>query len=480
MIKHTLKSKRIILEVVDDIYHLLKPTYGISGKGALLDNGRESNVVDDGFKVLEAFWYDKTDKNYEFKNAVLQLIKKTTEETNRRAGDGTSTSIMLLKGMVRRLFWYDFWHGITSTEHRLKAALDEARYDIRSSSMEVKTIDHLQQIALNSFNNKRIADLVADVVWKVGADGVIRVQESDALESSVVYQEGFSFDKGFLSGFMINKENRTAELKNPYILVTDHHISAIGELVSLWEQLKEEGRSILVIAENVDGGGLQGMVVNKLNGNVTSVAVKAPFAAEKKANFLEDVAVLTGANVISFQKGMKLKDITLEDLGTASKVIVAQDKTTIIQGGGDQQVITTYLDELKKTETENDYEKDHLAKRIANFSNSIAVIKVAAFTDPERKNLMEKADDCVHATQLAFKEGMVEGAGKTFNLISTGFAPLDRAVRYPRWVLKKNGGMTGETVYDPTGVLVAALESASSIALTLVKSSGIITNVQET
>ncbi len=469
---YTLNSQEVVLKTIEKIFLILKPTYGVNGKGVIIGGIATANVIDDGFKILEALEFEDP-----YENDVLLIIKEATRRMNAIAGDGTTTVIMFLYALLKE--FYALGKQEIDPSH-LMDAVNKVCNQLVAESHKPSGIKDLHKIAINAFNHPEIAGLVATVVDDVGGEGEIALRESDDSESSIERQQGFTFDRGMVNQYMYNKPDGSAVLLNPLILVTDRQVLSLQELLPLVKLVVEDGaRSLLIIADTVDGGALNLLLSNKAKNLLSSVAVKAPFAGERKKTFFEDVALITGASVITSDKGVLLKNATLAHLGTAERVIITDSKTVIIKGEGRDHDIKQKVQELKKVVLSDEYDKENMAQRISQLTNSVAVLKVGGITEPERKYLLEKADDCIKATQLAVREGISPGAGLSFSEADTGLEWFDKALAFPRSVLEGNGGMTNEKVFDPTGVLVAVVQTATSIALTLIRSSGIITQKEQ-
>lgn len=452
-----------ILKAVNKLADFIKPTYGKDGHGVLIDIGFQSSVIDDGFTIAEELEFEDP-----FENAVLKFIRETTRRTNKRAGDGTTTSILLLRSILDSLQGNE--KPITEIESKLRKALDKAVKALRKMKTEVTTQEQLEQVAMVSFHNESIAKMIAELVFKTGMDGVISVEEHELLECSSELKEGFSFEKGYVSPYMATKPDMTAELVNPLIFVTESQIARSTVLLPLLQEANKTGRNLLIVGD-IDGEGLQNLLVNKLKGALTVCVVKSPTS---DAKFYQDIAIATGASVFSFQKGDKEARGTM--CGTAEKAIITASNTIIHGSKGDPEKVKEYVEGLKaEMEKEEGYKKDRLKNRIGSLTNGVAVLRIGAMTDGERRYIKAKADDAVHATQLALK-GVVKGGGVAFKEIGeTGFSILDTALAVPNSII---GEFEGE-VYDPVEVLIASLEGAVSIACTLLRSEGIITEKVE-
>lgn len=450
----------IVLSAVNKLANFLQPTYGKNGKGVLIDTGLESSVLDDGFSIVEELEFDDP-----FENAVLKFIREATRKTNKRAGDGRTTTILFLRSLLNLLA--EEKGESSHVDNNLKKALTMAVDKLRSIATPITTIEELRDVAMVSFHNEKIALMIADLVHKVGADGTIAVEESDLLESTSEVKEGFFYERGYASPYMVTKEDMTAELKDPYILLVDGTLTNFDTIAGLLGSLSTSNQSLLVIGD-VEGEALRGLLINKLNGKLLSVVTKGMIG---RRGFFSDLAVATGATPFSTSKGDTV--ITLEMCGRADKAIITDSTTTIIGVKGDKVAVHQTVEVLKGMVNEGDEFTKHETKlRIAQLTNGIGVLRIGAMTDGERRFIKKKAEDSVHATQLAFKGGVVEGGGQAFKAVAvTGNHVLDQSLLVPYQVL----GEKAVAIKDSVEVGVIALESAVSIASTLYRSEGIIT-----
>jgi len=308
---YKLDSQPVVLATIEKVYQLLKPTYGKNGKGVIIGNLVTANVIDDGYKILESIEFEDP-----FENEVLRVIKEATRRMNSVAGDGTTTVIMLLYALLQNFYELK----VKFDERDFVDAVTKVCTTLIAEHEDITDIEQLKAISLNAFNHPELADLIAEMVWDIGGEGEVAVQESDEVISSVDRQQGFTFERGMVNPYMLTKSDGTAELVNPLILVTDQAVVSLQEILPFLKQVAEDGqRSLLVIADTIEGGALNGLLVNKQKGLVLSVAVKAPFSANRKKDFFEDVALITGATVITADKGVKLKNATLGMCGTAAR-----------------------------------------------------------------------------------------------------------------------------------------------------------------
>jgi len=404
-------ARRRIKSGIDKIADAVKVTLGPKGRNVVLDRGFGSPVItNDGVTIVKEI--ELEDK---FENIGAEFVKEVANKTNDAAGDGTTTATILTQSIVESGAKF-ISKGINVIE--LKNALlklsNRVSADLRKSS-KVVSGDAIEQVATISAQDSEVGKMISKVIDKVGKDGVITVEESQTfgLQDEVV--EGMRFDKGYISPYMITSaENMEAELKDPHILITDKKISAINEILPLLEKLAQTGKKeMVIIAEEVEGEALATLVVNKLRGILNVLAVKAPGFGDNRKAMLEDIAVLTGAQVISEERGMKMENVTLEDLGRAGKVISTKDDTTIVGGKGKKKDIDARVAQLKAQieKATSDFDKEKLEERLGKLSGGVAVIKVGAATEVEQKEKQHRVEDAVEATKAALEQGIVAGGG---------------------------------------------------------------------
>lgn len=454
----------IILQAVSQLSDFLRPTYGKNGRGVLIDKGMESSVLDDGFSIVEELEFRDP-----YENAVLKFIREATRKTNKRAGDGRTTTILLLHSLIMSL--QAMKGEPVENEKKLKVALDKAVTALREKAVPVSSKKELQDIAMVSFNNIEMAKMVGEIVHTVGADGNVAVEESEYLTSSFEVKEGFFYEKGYVSPYMMTSPDTKAELKDVLVLVIDGIVSSYKVIEPILATIYQDGRSLLVVGD-LDGEALQTLLLNKIQKKIKAVVTKAP---PGQKFFLEDLALAVGAKVFSPSKGDKIADPNY--CGEADKVVVTQTDTTIIGAKGDKKAIAEKVDILKSSIVESDaYLAAETKARIAQLTNGVGVLKVGAMSDGERRFIKAKAEDSVNATQLALKHGVVKGGGVALaDVATTGFEPLDTALKIPLAIL----GESSKEIRESVEVNVVALESAVSIASTLYRSEGIITEQYE-
>jgi len=404
-------ARRRIKKGIDKVADAAKVTLGPKGRNVILDRGFGTPVItNDGVTIVKEI--ELEDK---FQNIGAEFVKEVANKTNDAAGDGTTTATILTQSIVESGAKF-ISKGINVIE--LKNALlklsNRVSNDLRKSS-KVVSGDAIEQVATISAQDPEVGKMIAKVIDKVGKDGVITVEESQTfgLQDEVV--EGMRFDKGYISPYMITSaETMEAELKDPHILITDKKISAINEILPLLEKLAQTGKKeMVIVAEEVEGEALATLVVNKLRGILNVLAVKAPGFGDNRKAMLEDIAVLTGGQVISEERGMKMENVTLEDLGRAGKVISTKDDTTIVDGKGKKKDIEARVAQLK-TQIEkatSDFDKEKLQERLGKLSGGVAVIKVGAATEVEQKEKQHRVEDAVEATKAALEQGIVAGGG---------------------------------------------------------------------
>lgn len=404
-------ARRRIKSGIDKVADAVKVTLGPKGRNVVLDRGFGTPMItNDGVTIVKEI--DLEDK---FENIGAEFVKEVANKTNDAAGDGTTTATILTQSIVESGAKF-ISKGINVIE--LKNALlklsKRVSSDLKKSSKEVSG-DAIEQVATISAQDGEVGKMIAKVIEKVGKDGVITVEESQTfgLQDDVV--EGMKFDKGYISPYMITSaESMEAELKDPHILITDKKISAISEILPLLEKLAQTGKKeMVIVAEEVEGEALATLVVNKLRGILNVLAVKSPGFGDNRKAMLEDIAVLTGGQVISEERGMKMENVTLEDLGRAGKVISTKDDTTIVDGKGKKKDIDARVAQLKAQieKATSDFDKEKLQERLGKLSGGVAVIKVGAATEVEQKEKQHRVEDAVEATKAALEQGIVAGGG---------------------------------------------------------------------
>ncbi len=448
---------------VDQLANAVKVTLGPKGRNVVIDKKFGApTITKDGVTVAKEIELEDP-----IENMGAQMVREVASKTSDVAGDGTTTATVLAQAIVR-----EGLKNVTAGANPmdLKRGIDLAVAKVierlKAMSKPVNGKKEIAQVGTISANNDpTIGNLIADAMEKVGKDGVITVEEAKGTETTVDVVEGMQFDRGYLSPYFVtNADTMEAELENPYILIHDKKISAMKDLLPILEKMAQSGRSILIIAEEVEGEALATLVVNKLRGTLRVVTVKAPGFGDRRKAMLEDIAVLTGAQVISEEKGFKLENATLAYLGTAKKVVIDKDNTTIVEGAGTKEDIKKRVSEIKSQvdKTTSDYDKEKLQERLAKLSGGVAVLKIGASTEVEMKEKKARVEDALHATRAAVEEGIVPGGGvsllrsidalkdvKTANADqATGVQILRRALEEPLRQIVANAGLDGAVVVD--------------------------------
>ena len=516
------KSRENLRKGVDILANAVKVTLGPKGRNVILDKKFGApTITKDGVTVA---------KEIELKDPVenmgAQLVKEVASKTADDAGDGTTTATVLAQAI--------FNNGIKNVAAGanpmdLKRGVDKAVKtvvsDLQSQSKEIKDSSEISQIATVSANNDReIGNMVADAMDKVGRDGVITVEEAKSTETEVKTVEGMQFDRGYLSPYFVtNSDKMEVELEKPYILIYDKKISAMKELLPVLELVSQSAKPLLIIAEDIEGEALATIVVNKIRGALKVAAVKAPGFGDRRKAMLEDLAILTGGTVISEERGYKLESATIDYLGTANKVNIDKDNTTIISGAGKKSDINARVNQIKKQieNTTSEYDKEKLQERLAKLSGGVAILYIGAATEVEMKEKKDRVDDALHATRAAVQEGVVAGGGIAFiraiNSLdkldldnedqNTGVIIVKTALESPIRTIVENSGGEGSVVIqkvkeskndfgynaatdtyesmfaagiiDPTKVTRLALENAASIASLLITTECVIVDEPE-
>ena len=522
------EARRKLREGIDVLAEAVATTLGPKGRNVALDRKFGSpTITHDGVTVAKEIELEDP-----FENMGVQLLKEAATKTNDIAGDGTTTSTVLAHAMVTEgLKTLAAGSNPMMLKRGIEAASKKVAESIKSQAIEISTKEEIASVATISAQDTSIGDLIAEVMDKVGKDGVITVEESKGLEFEQEYVEGMQFDRGYISPYFItDSENMEAVIENPYILVYDKKISAAQQdLIPLLEKLMQIGkRDLVIIAEDIDGEALATLVLNKLRGTLNVLAVKAPGFGDRRKATLQDIAVLTGATVISEETGRKLETAEVADLGRAEKVVSDKDNTTVIGGKGDAKVIKGRINQIRVEieKTTSDYDSEKLEERLAKLSGGVAIIRVGAATETELKEKKHRVEDALSATRAAVEEGIVPGGGVALlNAIkkldgmkldsddgTTGVNIVRRALEMPMRRIAENAGFDGPVVVenvrqaqakekntnigfdillekyvdmvkggviDPAKVTRGALENATSIAAMILTTEALITDVPE-
>ncbi len=514
-------ARHALLRGVEKLSKAVKATLGPAGRNVVLDKKFGSpTITKDGVAVAKEIELEDA-----YENIGAQLVREVASKTSDVAGDGTTTATVLAEAVYREGL-KNVTAGANPTE--LKRGIDRAVEaiveELGSISKKVKDKEEIRQVATVSANwDKTIGEIIADALDKVGKDGTVTVEEAKSIETSLEVVEGMQFDKGYLSPYFVtNAEDQEAVLENAYILNHEKKISSLKDMLPLLEKVAKAGKPLLVIAEEVEGEALATLVVNKLRGTLQVCAVKAPGFGDRRKAMLEDIAVLTGGKMLSEDLGIKLENVTLDDLGRAKRIVVDKENTTIIEGAGKSSDIQGRVSQIKKQieETTSDYDKEKLQERLAKLAGGVAVINVGAATETEMKEKKARVEDALHATRAAVEEGIVPGGGvalirgqkaleglKLKGDQAIGAEIIRRAVEQPLRTLADNAGVEGSIVVqevksrkgaegynvatgdytdllkagvvDPTKVTRSALQNASSIAGLLLTTEAVVTELPE-
>jgi chaperonin GroEL len=513
-VRHSLKKG------IDALADAVKVTLGPKGHCVALDKkwGAPS-VIDDGVTIAKDIELPDP-----FENMGVQLVKEAASKTNDACGDGTTTSTILAHAIITGGF-KNVAAGADS--QALKRGIQKATAaiveELKKASTEVKDKEQIAQVGTITAKDPEIGKLLAEVMEKVGKDGVITVEESKGTQYEIEYVEGMQFDRGYISAYFItNADKMEAVIEDPYILITDKKISAVADLLPALEKILQISKNLLIVAEDVDGEALATLVVNKLRGTINVLAIKAPGFGDRRKAMLEDLAILTGGTVISEDVGRKLDSVTVEDLGRARRVTADKDNTTIVEGKGDEAAITGRIKQIKAQmeETTSDFDREKLEERQAKLAGGVAVVKVGAATEVELKEKKHRVEDALQATKAAVEEGILPGGGvgllsalpaldklKLTGDEATGVEVVRKAISEPlRWIADNAGkdgsviidtvqkspkgvgydaendefvNMVEKGIIDPTKVVRTGLENAASIAVMVLVTESLVADIPE-
>ncbi|MDD4503726.1 MAG: chaperonin GroEL [Clostridiaceae bacterium] len=521
-IKYAEDARRALESGVNQLANTVKITLGPKGRNVVLDKKFGSPLItNDGVTIAKEIELEDP-----FENMGAQLVKEVATKTNDVAGDGTTTATLLAQAIIRE--------GLKNVaaganpmilKRGINKAVDTAIEELKKTSRPIESKAAITQVASISAADETIGELIAEAMEKVGKDGVITVEESNTFGTTLDVVEGMQFDRGYVSPYMItDTEKMEAILDDPYILITDKKISNIQEILPILEQIVQQGKKLIIIAEDVEGEALATLVVNKLRGTFTCVAVKAPGFGDRRKAMLEDLAILTNGQVISEELGLDLKETKMEQLGRARQVKIQKENTIVVDGAGDAQAIKDRIRQIKAQieETSSDFDKEKLQERLAKLSGGVAVIKVGAATETELKERKHRIEDALAATRAAVEEGIVAGGGTALaNTIKavevlidgtegdekTGVKIVKRALEEPVRQIAENAGLEGSVVIekimaskpgigfdvlreeyidmigagivDPTKVTRSALQNAASVAALLLTTESVVTDLPE-
>jgi len=513
-------ARHALKKGIDTLFNAVKITLGPKGHPVALDKkwGAPS-VIDDGVTIAKDIELPD-----HFENMGVQLVKEAASKTNDACGDGTTTSTILAYALISGGF-KNVAAGADALS--LKKGIEKATAAViealKKASTEIKSKEQIAQVATITAKDKEIGDLIAEVMDKVGKDGVITVEESKGTKFETEYVEGMQFDRGYISPYFItNPERMETVIEDPFILITDKKISAVADILPALEKILQVSKNLLIVAEDVEGEALATLVVNKLRGTINVLAVKAPGFGDRRKAMLDDMAIITGGKVISEEVGRKLDSVTVEDLGKARRVVSDKDKTTLIEGKGDEAEIKARIKQIKVQieETTSDFDKEKLQERQAKLAGGVAVIKVGAATEVELKEKKHRVEDALSATRAAVEEGILPGGGVALlssvsvlddldvdGDIATGVDIVRKAVEEPiRWIAVNAGrdgsvvidtvkkaktgvgydaegdefvDMVKKGIIDPTKVVRTALQNAASVAAMVLITEALVSDIPE-
>src|SRR4030081_1471644 len=410
-LKYDQEARQALEAGVDAVANAVKVTLGPKGRYVVLDKKFGApTITNDGVTIAREIEVEDV-----FENHGAQLVREVATATNDVAGDGTTTATVLAQATVKQGL-----KNVAAGAHPLalkrgiEKAVDQVVENIASQSKEVSGKDQIARVATISAGDEAIGDVIADAIEKVGKDGVVNVEDGQTFGMDLEFTEGMQFDKGYISPYMVTDQDRMeAVLEEPYILIANQKIGSVRDLLPVLEQVIQSGKPLLIIAEDVEGESLATLVVNKLRGTFTGVAVKAPGFGDRRKRMLEDIAILTGGEVITEEMGLKLENTKLSQLGHARRVVVSKDTTTIVDGAGDPEAIKGRINQIKAEieNTDSDFDREKLQERLAKLSGGVAVVKVGAATETEMKEKKHRVEDALQATRAALEEGIVPGGG---------------------------------------------------------------------
>ncbi len=525
-IKYGDEARKSLKAGVDKLADAVKATLGPKGRNVVLDKKFGSpTVTNDGVTIAKDIELEDP-----FENMGAQLVREVSSKTNDVAGDGTTTAVVLAQGIVTEGF-RNITAGANAThikrgiDKAVEAVVAELKKNARKINIDAKAKEEITQIATISASDRSIGEKIAEAILKVGKDGVITVEEGKTSETTLRTVDGMQFDRGYISPYFVTDADRMeGVLEDPLIIITDKKVSAMNDLLPILEKVVQQGKPFVIVAEDVEGEALATLVVNKLQGRLRCVAVKAPGFGDRRKEMLEDIAILTGGQVITEEKGFKLEKATVEMLGRANRVVVDKENTTIVGGSGDEKLIKGRIEQIRKQikDATSDYDKEKLQERLAKLVGGVAVIEVGAATETEMKNKKYKVEDAMHATRAGVEEGIVAGGGvallraqKTLDTLKgadldeqTGISIIKRVLEDPIRTIAENAGTDGSIVVDkvrshadpnfgynaetaeygdlikmgvvdPVKVARSALQNAASVASLLLTTEVLVTDILE-
>ncbi|MGA2469512.1 MAG: chaperonin GroEL [Solirubrobacteraceae bacterium] len=520
-LKYNSEARKALEEGVDAVANAVKVTLGPKGRYVVLDKKFGApTITNDGVTIAR-----EIDVEDPFQNQGAQLVREVATATNDVAGDGTTTATVLAQAIVRQgLKNVAAGANPLGLKRGIEKAVAQVVENIGSQSKEVSGKEQVARVATISAGDEEIGDLIADAIEKVGKEGVVNVEEGQTLAMDLEFTEGMQFDKGYINPYMVTDQDRMeAVLEDPYILIANQKIGSVRDVLPVLEQVIQSGKPLLIIAEDVEGESLATLVVNKLRGTFTGVAVKAPGFGDRRKRMLEDIAILTNAEVITEEMGLKLENTQVSQLGHARRVVVAKDTTTIVDGAGDAAAIKGRINQIKSEieNTDSDFDREKLQERLAKLSGGVAVVKVGAATETEMKEKKHRVEDALQATRAALEEGIVPGGGVallqaiaavklddiTDEDEKTGAKIVIRALEEPLRQIAENAGLEGSVIVndvrkakagfglnastneivdlvaagiiDPAMVTRSALQNAASIAKNILTTEAIVAEVPD-
>ena len=521
-IKYSTDARNAMAAGVDKLANTVKVTLGPKGRNVVLDRKFTSPLItNDGVTIAKDIELEDP-----YENMGAQLVKEVATQTNDVAGDGTTTATVLAQAMIQEGL-KNIAAGANAIILRkgMQKATDAAVAEIKKMSQAVTTKKHIANVAAISAGDEEVGNMIADAMEKVTNDGVITVEESKTMKTELDLVEGMQFDRGYISAYMAtDMDKMEATLDNPYILITDKKISNIQELLPLLEQIVQSGSKLLIIAEDIEGEALTTLIVNKLRGTFSVAAVKAPGYGDRRKEMLQDIAILTGGQVISDELGLDLKEATLEQLGRAKSVKVQKESTVIVDGEGDKEAIKARVNQIKGQieETTSEFDREKLQERLAKLAGGVAVVRVGAATETEMKEAKLRMEDALAATKAAVEEGIIAGGGSAYihttkvlqELVDTlegdektGAQIIMKALEAPLFHIAANAGLEGSVIInkvkeskvgigfdaykeeyvdmvkagilDPAKVTRSALQNATSVASTLLTTESVVSIIPE-
>jgi chaperonin GroEL len=520
-LKYDVDARKALEQGVDAVANAVKVTLGPRGRYVVLDKKFGApTITNDGVTIAREIEVEDV-----FQNQGAQLVREVATATNDVAGDGTTTATVLAQAIVRQgLKNVAAGANPLGLKRGIEIAVDQVVEHIKSQSKEISGKDQIARVATISAGDEEIGDVIADAIEKVGKDGVVNVEEGQTFGMDLEFTEGMQFDKGYISPYMVTDQERMeAVLEDPYILIANQKIGSVRDLLPVLEQVIQSGKPLLIIAEDVEGEALATLIVNKLRGTFTGVAVKAPGFGDRRKRMLEDISILSGGEVITEEMGLKLENTQVSQLGRARRLVVAKDTTTIVDGAGDSDAIKGRINQIKTEidNTDSDFDREKLQERLAKLSGGVAVVKVGAATETEMKEKKHRVEDALQATRAALEEGIVPGGGvalleaaEAINLDAisdddeqTGARIVLRALEEPTRQIAENAGFEGSVVVndvrradtghglnaatgeivdlvgagviDPAMVTRSALQNAASIAKNILTTEAIVAEAPE-